>query len=59
MSKVDFIDIWMHDTNTDILVLSETWLNYLIMDKDIDIANYNIFRCDRQRKGGGWLLYVK
>lgn len=23
MSKMDFIDIWMHDTNTDILALSD------------------------------------
>ena len=45
MSKMDLIDIWTHDTHTDILVLSETVLNDSIMDKGIDFANYNILRC--------------
>jgi hypothetical protein len=52
MSKMDFIDIWMHDTNTDILVLSETWLNDSIVD--IDISNYNIFDViGREKVEGG------
>jgi hypothetical protein len=42
-----------------ILVLSETWLNGPVSDKDIEINDYNVFRCDRLQKGGGVAIYVK
>ncbi len=51
--------IWIKSTNTDILVLSETWLKKSITDKDIANKGYNVFRCDRSRKGGGIAIYVK
>lgn len=57
MSKVDLLDIWVYET--DILVLTETWLNGSIPDKDIDIAYNNIFRCHRLKKGGGVAIYFK
>ena len=59
LSKIDAIRIWAHSTDTDIFVLSETWLSKSVSDKDISIKGYNVFRCDRPRKGGGIAIYVK
>lgn len=51
MSKLHLLDVWVHYTSSDILVLTETCLKVLIMYKDIEIADYNIYRCDRLKKG--------
>lgn len=40
-------------------MLSETWLTKSILDHDISINGYNVFRCDRPRKGGGVAIYIK
>lgn len=59
LPKLDAVKIWIESTNADILILSETWLNKTVSDKDIAINGYNIFRCDRPRKGGGVAIYIK
>lgn len=59
LPKLDLVKIWAKSTDTDILVLSETWLTKSISDKDISIKGYNVFRCDRPRKGGGLAIYIK
>ncbi|KAK0133577.1 hypothetical protein N1851_030903 [Merluccius polli] len=59
LPKIDTIKIWVQTTETDILVLSETWLNKSVSDKDICINGYNVFRCDRPKKGGGVAIYIK
>ena len=59
LPKIDTIKIWIQKTETDILVLSETWLNKSVSDQDIFINGYNVFRCDRPRKGGGVAIYIK
>ncbi len=43
------------------LCITETWLNYDVMDAEVSLENYNIFRGDRQsgRRGRGVALYVK
>lgn len=56
MSRLDFLGVWVHDTSPDVLVISEPWLNNFIMDKEVAIADYTIFRCDRPKKGEGWLF---
>lgn len=43
--------IWAKSSDTDVLCLCT--------DKDIAIKGYNIFRCDRPRKGGGVAIYIK
>lgn len=37
LPELNLIRIWIQTTNTDILVLSETWLNKYVTDKDIYI----------------------
>ena len=42
----------------DIIALSETWLDNSISDELIQLNNYTLYRRDRNRRGGGVLLYV-
>lgn len=37
----------------DILALSETWLSEDIDSHILKIPSYNLYRCDRQSRGGG------
>ena len=42
------------------LAIAESWLKTEITDTEINIPNYNIFRCDRVKvQHGGVLLYVE
>lgn len=59
MLNMDLLDVWVCDTSPDDMVLTETWLNGQIMDKDLEITDYNIFRCDRLKKEEGVAIYVK
>ena len=42
-----------------VIVFSETWLRKSVLDKDICIIGYNVYRPDRVKKGGGVAIYVK
>ena len=42
----------------DVICVSESWLDNSILDTDIHIPNYSVFRKDRNRHGGGVLIYV-
>ena len=59
LPKLDLVKIWAKTSDTDILVLTETWLNKSVTDKDIAIKGYNVFRCDRPRKGEGIAIFTK
>lgn len=59
LNKMDAIRLWTKTTDTDILVLSETWLKPSITNNMIHIDGYNIFRTDRANKGGGVAIYAK
>lgn len=59
LPKLDPVKIWPKHSHTDILVLSKTWLNKSITDKDIAIEGYNVFHCDCPKKGGGIAIYIK
>ena len=41
------------------ITLSETWLNEQILDSEISIEGYKVFRLDRANKGGGIAVYAK
>lgn len=44
------INIWVHSADADVIVISESWLSKSVMDKDIIIDSYNVYRAD---VGGG------
>ena len=42
-----------------IIAITESWCTDYISDAELQLPNYNLFRCDRKRAtGGGVLLYV-
>lgn len=60
--KRDTICSFLEDNNSDILVLTETWLYPAITNNEVLAGSerYNIYRKDRvDRRGGGVLLGVK
>ena len=42
-----------------LLTLSETWLSSDIVDSEIDIVGYKLYRTDRKIRGGGVAVYVR
>ena len=59
ISHIDELKMVMSSQTLDILAINETRLDSTIADKDISIIGYNVVRKDRNRHGGGVLLYVK
>ena len=51
----------MNSINPDVIAVTESWTNSQILDSEISIAGYTLFRRDRpvNRAGGGVLLYVR
>ena len=46
------------DKHFDLIGVTETWLDNNICDKDISLPDYQVFRTDRDRNGGGVALYI-
>ena len=49
---------FVSDINIDIISLNETRLDESITNNSLSIPGYNIYRKDRNRNGGGALLYI-
>ena len=47
------------DSNADVIRITESKLYNCILDSEIQIDNYQILRCDRNRKGRGVACYVR
>ena len=45
-------------TKPHVICIVETWLDECIQDSELSIANYKLVRLDRNRHGGGVLIYV-
>ena len=43
----------------DVFSINETWLDNTVSDGEIAIQDFQVFRADRDRRGGGTLLYVR
>ena len=61
LRQIDHLRVRVKDENPDVIGITETWLHEDILDREIQIPDYNIIRRDRKdgRKGGGVLLMVK
>ena len=53
------IEMLLRENKIDILALNETKIDEVVSDSLIDIDGYNHERFDRNRHGGGVLVYVK
>ena len=59
LPKIDEIRNFMSVSNFDIFAVSESWLNDTIIDSEIAIEGYQVYRKDRSNSiGGGVCLYV-
>ena len=45
--------------NYDVICVVESWLSEDVSNDELFIPGYDIFRCDRDRHGGGILIFVK
>ena len=57
--KLEEISRFVITNHFDIFIVNETWLDSSFTDADLEIHDYNIFRRDRSRQGGGVCIYVK
>ena len=61
MNKLDDLHVMACSLQPDIIGISESWTHSNILDSELMITGYDIFRCDRpnSHRGGGVLLYVR
>ena len=59
LPKIEELRIMARSTNAAIIGISETKLNESILEPEIQIDDYKIFRCDRNRQGGGVAYYIR
>ncbi|XP_064393634.1 uncharacterized protein LOC135341084 [Halichondria panicea] len=59
LPKMDILRTHAASFGPDVYALTETWLDDSISDIEIFIPDYTIIRRDRNRHGGGVLLYVR
>ena len=58
MRKLDDLKGIIETESPDIICIVETWLSSDILDNELAVSNYQIFRRDRNRHGGGVMMYV-
>ena len=56
--KIDLLRTWVYLHKPKIITLSETFLNNDILDNEISIRNYILYRADRATRHGGVAIYV-
>ena len=58
LPKLDELRTLVEMEKPSIVCVVETWLSEDITDEEISISNYQIFCCNRNRHGGGVLIYT-
>ena len=56
--KLDDLKLLLDKCGCVVFGLSESWLDNTVSDVEVDVQGFEIFRKDRNRKGGGVLVYV-
>ena len=59
LKNIDELKLMLKNSSIDILTLSETHLDNNITDGSISIEGFNCVRRDRNRSGGGVLVYIR
>ncbi len=57
--KIDEIRYLLADASLDILCITEAWLDKTITDSQIKVNGYLVERNDRNRHGGGVVIYIR
>ena len=58
VNKMDECRYLFENSNVHVICVSESWLDKNMPDKMFEIAGYNIFRMDREKRSGGVVIYV-
>ena len=61
MNKIDLLQATVYDLLPDVIGITESWTHEDVLDSELTISGFHLFRCDRKNgfTGGGVLLYVK
>ena len=59
LPKLDELRMLAVDSNPDIICIVETWLSQDITNEEVSIPGYLLHRKDRNRNGGGVLMYTR
>ena len=59
LPKIEEFRIIAKSTNATIIGISESKLHQSVLEPEIEIDNYKILRCDRNRHGGGVGCYIR
>ena len=59
LPKIDEIRYIAARTNATVIGISESKLDETILQSEIQISNYELLRCDRNRNGGGVACYIR
>ena len=61
VNKIDDLQALISVENPDIFGITESWTHDGILDAELSVNGYTLFRCDRplDNRGGGVLLYVR
>lgn len=57
-NKMDELEARVREKAPDFVVLTESWLDNSIPDEAVALPRYAVIRKDRDRQGGGIILYV-
>ncbi len=58
VKHIDELRILLESKPTDILLINESKIDDTVPDNEIYINGYNIIRNDRNRNGGGVIMYL-
>ena len=59
LPKTDESKCIVNKTKATIIVITESKLDLIIPDLEFNLPRYGILRCDRNRKGGGAVCYIR
>ena len=58
LPKLEELKCKVVNESPDVICIVETWLSSEILDNEIAISDYQIFRRDRDRHGGGVMIFM-
>ena len=59
LPKMESLQLLVEAEDLDVICVVETWLSAEILDAEISIQGYQCYRHDRNRHGGGIVVYVR
>ena len=60
MSKFPELEMWAHQKNLDLILITELWTHSQISNAEIILKGYDTCRNDREeRRGGGCFIYYR